>query len=65
MHNKTIQIQDKEFELYIPYEKIDEAVQNIADRLNRDYKEKVDRIEGEAVLGVELKRFRLFPEVRF
>lgn len=40
MHNKTIQIQDKEFELYIPYEKIDKAVQNIADRLNRDYKEK-------------------------
>ena len=37
---KRVTLQDKTFELFIPYERIQGAVQQLADRINEDYKDK-------------------------
>ncbi len=37
---KRVTLQDKTFELFIPYEQIQNSVQQLADRINQDYKDK-------------------------
>ena len=37
---KTVKVLDKEFSLYIPQEKIENAIQTVADQLNRDMADK-------------------------
>lgn len=37
---EIIQLHDKKFRVMIPAEKIDEAVTNVADRINKDYGDK-------------------------
>ena len=37
---KRVTLQDKTFELFIPYEQIQSSVQQLADRINRDYADK-------------------------
>lgn len=40
MNQKTIKIHDKEFAPFIPFEKIDKAVSEIANKMNKDLKNK-------------------------
>lgn len=37
MDNKTVKVIDKEFEIFIPNSKINEAIQKVADQINKDY----------------------------
>ena len=37
---KNVKIHDKEFELFIPYEKIRSVIEEMAGKMNNDYKDK-------------------------
>jgi len=70
MSKQTIKIYDKTFELFIPFEKIDKAIQNIADKLNREYKLKnplfLGVLNGSFVFAADLFKKLDFPcEITF
>jgi hypoxanthine phosphoribosyltransferase len=61
---KQVEIHDKTFELYIPYEKIRSVIEEMAERMNRDFKDKkplfVCILNGSFMFAAELfKRINL------
>jgi hypoxanthine phosphoribosyltransferase len=70
MDKKIVQIHDKKFEIYIPYEKIDAAIQSIADKLNKDLPDKnplfLSILNGAFVFAADLFKKLDFPcEISF
>ncbi len=56
---KRVTLKDKTFEIFIPYEKIHAAVVEVADRINRDYRDK----EAPLFLGVLNGAFMFMAEL--
>ena len=68
---KRVTLHDKTFELFIPYERIQDAVQQLADRINEDYKNKpaplfLGVLNGSFMFMAELmKRIEFVCEMSF
>ncbi|HDO27871.1 MAG TPA: hypoxanthine phosphoribosyltransferase [Bacteroidetes bacterium] len=70
MKTDTIQIHDKKFEPYLTFEEIDRAIQQIADRLNKELKDKnplfIPILNGAFMFAADLFKKLNFPcEVSF
>lgn len=65
MKTDTIQIHDKKFELYLPFEEIDRAIQQIADRLNKELKDEnplfIPVLNGAFMFAADLFKKLNFP----
>ena len=67
---KTVKVLDKEFSIYIPQEKIESAIQTVADQLNHDMADKNPRflvvLNGAFMFASELfKRLTIPCEISF
>jgi hypoxanthine phosphoribosyltransferase len=70
MSKKIIKVIDKEFEIFIPFKEIDAAIQGVADRINKDYKNKkplfVVILNGAFMFAADLfKKLTIECEVSF
>ena len=70
MEKNIIQLHDKKFESYLPFEKIDRAIQQIADRMNEELKNKdplfVPVLNGAFMFAGDLFKKLNFPcEISF
>ncbi len=69
-HKKQVKVLDRDFEIYIPEEKILERVNEVAAKLNRDYKDRtpllIGILNGSFVFAADLVRRLNFPhEIQF
>lgn len=69
-NKKQVKVLDREFEIYIPEEKILERVNEVAAKLNRDYKDRtpllIGILNGSFVFAADLVRRLNFPhEIQF
>jgi len=70
MSDKIIKVIDKEFEIFIPFKEIDNAIQGVANQINKDYKNKkplfVVILNGAFMFAADLfKKLTIECEVSF